>query len=625
MKGTIKQLNLQGNIIPAQSISGSVQTAEKIDSFDQYCTVPQEHYDFEDFIRSAKFHIIPAGEYFINDTRYQYEFSVLGDGNISSSEIWRAHNPAADITDNGNIGANMIISKDFASDERVTPSIVAISRIQEDNNSDNGNTNTAFANIYSYIEQTGKESQKYCKAIAGVTVNASGGDNDSSAVVGYSYKKDIPENGDQKAGIGDTVGTGGAAYQYSRQKGLVMGGEFSAHQNVSGTSASPVATANNQTICLHVTTNSGGSPVWSGISIDAQDTVKSDSTHYGYWNAISIMRSCFAQSGEGYVPGTVGISMANCKKQYPDKAIYLGNANYHLYRSNGRAIRAQCSSFDISSGDNHSAGVRVVAKNGLTDFWCYKNGNTVYYTCPNPSEKSNVYQLVNNDMTVQSSVEISDAVRDETDDYIEINHTIYTRYPSGDRQDNISSDTGYLGFYQGNLGADGGTELDTKAMIVNVANEQNNQLYFRVYPTDNGNYVGIAVSYASNSLRPLRDNQMSLGHANYRWKDIYVTSGAISTSDRNQKEEIEDIDERLFKAWSKVNYKVFKFKNGKRKHFGLIAQEVDQAFQSEGLNARDYGLFCEDKDENGNIILGLRYSECLALECAYLRHKIEGV
>lgn len=142
--------------------------------------------------------------------------------NVDTQRIWQAHHPMIDAVDSSNnLPADIAIGKDFESGDKITPSVVVVSRIKENHNNNNGNTNTAFANIYSYIEQTGKESQKYCKAIAGVTVNASGGDNDSSAVVGYSYKKDVPANGDQKAGIGDTVGTGGAAYQYSRQKGLV--------------------------------------------------------------------------------------------------------------------------------------------------------------------------------------------------------------------------------------------------------------------------------------------------------------------------------------------------------------------------------------------------------------------
>ena len=115
---------------------------------------------------------------------------------------------------------------------------------------------------------------------------------------------------------------------------------------------------------------------------------------------------------------------------------------------------------------------------------------------------------------------------------------------------------------------------------------------------------------------------LNLGTSANKWDNIYANADVITTSDRNFKEDISDIDEKILRAWSKVNYKVFKFKNGTRKHIGVIAQDIDEAFKSEGLNARDFGLFCEDTDENGNTILGVRYSECLALECAYLRSKI---
>ena len=124
---------------------------------------------------------------------------------------------------------------------------------------------------------------------------------------------------------------------------------------------------------------------------------------------------------------------------------------------------------------------------------------------------------------------------------------------------------------------------------------------------------------ASTEETPLYAN---LGSPSYKWGNIYANNGTINTSDRNAKEDIQDIDERILRAWGKVNYKVFKFKGGNRKHIGVIAQDIDEAFKSEGLNARDYGLFCEDTDENGNVTLGVRYSECLALECAYLRYKI---
>lgn len=147
----------------------------------------------------------------------------------------------------------------------------------------------------------------------------------------------------------------------------------------------------------------------------------------------------------------------------------------------------------------------------------------------------------------------------------------------------------------------------------NIISEDNSV----IYKFQGRNFISSVT--ASTEETPLYAN---LGSPSYKWGNIYANNGTINTSDRNAKRDISDIDEKILKAWGKVNYKVFKLKNGDRIHVGVIAQDIDEAFQSEGLNARDFGLFCEDADESGNTTLGVRYSEVLALECAYLRSKI---
>jgi len=97
---------------------------------------------------------------------------------------------------------------------------------------------------------------------------------------------------------------------------------------------------------------------------------------------------------------------------------------------------------------------------------------------------------------------------------------------------------------------------------------------------------------------------------------------------------ISQIDDPLMQAWGDVQYVKFKFKdaierkgNGARWHFGLIAQRVKEAFENRGLDPFAYGILCydewpaEDDIEAGNRY-GIRYEEALALECAYLRYKI---
>lgn len=153
--------------------------------------------------------------------------------------------------------------------------------------------------------------------------------------------------------------------------------------------------------------------------------------------------------------------------------------------------------------------------------------------------------------------------------------------------------------------------------------------------------------------RPYADNTYSLGTASYRWSVVYAGTGTINTSDEREKVVREEgIEAAALRAWGKVNYCQFKFKDaieqkgdGARWHFGLVAQRVKEAFESEGLDAFAYGLLCYDEwedeyeqipDGEGGYITGptlirqagnrygIRYEEALALECAYLRSKVAG-
>jgi len=144
-------------------------------------------------------------------------------------------------------------------------------------------------------------------------------------------------------------------------------------------------------------------------------------------------------------------------------------------------------------------------------------------------------------------------------------------------------------------------------------------------------------------------NLQSIGTPTYRWSVVYAGTGTINTSDEREKQQIEPIDPAILSAWKKVNFKQFKFNDAVEKkgddarlHIGVIAQQVKEAFESEGLDAFEYGLLCYDewdaqdeiKDDEGNVIqpareagnrYGVRYEECLALECAYQRIVTESL
>lgn len=148
------------------------------------------------------------------------------------------------------------------------------------------------------------------------------------------------------------------------------------------------------------------------------------------------------------------------------------------------------------------------------------------------------------------------------------------------------------------------------------------------------------------NIEPGADNTISCGSGSIRWSVIYAGTGTINTSDENYKQDIDEIDPAVLRAWGKVKYCSYRFKDAveekgssARIHFGVIAQQVKAAFESEGLDPFKYGILCYDewesiqevRDEDGNLIrsamsagsrYGVRYEEALALECAYLRSKL---
>lgn len=108
---------------------------------------------------------------------------------------------------------------------------------------------------------------------------------------------------------------------------------------------------------------------------------------------------------------------------------------------------------------------------------------------------------------------------------------------------------------------------------------------------------------ASGYFGPEDDGGPNLGDASLRWDTVYAVTPAINTSDANEKQQIRDLSaaERATALAIKGLIKAFKFNNavaekgdGARIHFGVIAQDVQQAFAANGLDASQYGLFCSD-------------------------------
>jgi hypothetical protein len=135
-----------------------------------------------------------------------------------------------------------------------------------------------------------------------------------------------------------------------------------------------------------------------------------------------------------------------------------------------------------------------------------------------------------------------------------------------------------------------------------------------------------AVLPVKNSDGGLSDNTTDLGASNARFNDAFITNGVTTGSDGNYKQDIRDLTDAeqrvamackgLLKAW-RWKDRVAEKGDDARIHFGIIAQDLQAAFEAEGLDAGDYAMFMSDTwtDEETNeekTRMGVRYSELLA-------------
>jgi len=109
---------------------------------------------------------------------------------------------------------------------------------------------------------------------------------------------------------------------------------------------------------------------------------------------------------------------------------------------------------------------------------------------------------------------------------------------------------------------------------------------------------GSAVLPMKNSA--LSDNLVDLGSASYRMDDIYATNGTIQTSDEREKQDIQALTtaESNVATACKGLLRSFRWKDSvaekgddARIHFGIIAQDLQDAFAAEGLDAGRYAMF----------------------------------
>lgn len=133
---------------------------------------------------------------------------------------------------------------------------------------------------------------------------------------------------------------------------------------------------------------------------------------------------------------------------------------------------------------------------------------------------------------------------------------------------------------------------------------------------------------AAAIIKPQTDNAYTLGASGARFTTVYATTGTINTSDENEKEDVapSDLGLSFVQALAPVSYrwinggvdvtyddegaKTETVRPGRRRHYGLIAQQVKAALDAAGCT--DFaGWVLADKDDPQSL-QSLRYDQFIA-------------
>ena len=110
----------------------------------------------------------------------------------------------------------------------------------------------------------------------------------------------------------------------------------------------------------------------------------------------------------------------------------------------------------------------------------------------------------------------------------------------------------------------------------------------------------------TNQFAPVTDNDKSCGGASNRWSVVHAATGTINTSDAREKTPPKAINDAILDAADDVEIVLFKWldaittkgEDAARWHFGVIAQQLRDAFLAHGVDGTKYGLLCYDEWED---------------------------
>ncbi len=131
-----------------------------------------------------------------------------------------------------------------------------------------------------------------------------------------------------------------------------------------------------------------------------------------------------------------------------------------------------------------------------------------------------------------------------------------------------------------------------------------------------------SVRFNGTAFYPSSSGGVTLGTSSQKWGQGYATASTFSTSDRNEKNSIEDLPVKYLDLFDRLRPVRFKFNNGtsNRFHVGFIAQDVEDSMAAAEIDSQEFGGFGKDiHEETGEDIYMLRYEEFVGILTAKIQ------
>lgn len=148
------------------------------------------------------------------------------------------------------------------------------------------------------------------------------------------------------------------------------------------------------------------------------------------------------------------------------------------------------------------------------------------------------------------------------------------------------------------------------------------EITFSQTKTDTVSNRGGIDSHAS--INPYSVNTYDLGNSTYYWRSLYVNTSYYKTasvewSDRRFKRDISRITNKYDEFYDDLSPTEYRMQDGKRRHFGLVADDLKENLQKYKIDTNDFAPFVEFHlhDEQGRETeetrYGIRYTELISL------------